>query len=207
MNEISSGAYAVNPENLAQHIRGVLDKQARAVTVGCGEVTVEVTPENYVSVMRRLRDADGCRFEQLIDLCGIDMSTYADVGATPRFCVAVQLLSVSLNQRVRVKVFCADDDMPQLDTVTDLWRSADWFEREAFDLFGIVFLGHGDLRRILTDYGFIGHPLRKDFPLSGTVEMKYDEKRQRVVYQPVSIEARELTPRIVREESFGGLAH
>ena len=168
--------------------------------------TVVVSAEHYLEAARILRDHPACRFEQLIDLCGIDYSEYGD-GAWdgPRYCVASQLLSVSLNQRVRLKVFAADDDFPVVDSVTSLWTGANWFEREAFDLYGIVFEGHADLRRILTDYGFIGHPFRKDFPVTGHVEMKYDPERGRVVYQPVTIEPREITPRIIREDHYGGI--
>ena len=156
--------------------------------------------------MALLRDAPVARFEQLVDLCGIDYSTYGDGRwEGQRFAAVSHLLSVSLNQRLRVRVFCADDDFPVLPSVTGLWASANWYEREAFDLFGIVFEGHEDLRRILTDYGFIGHPFRKDFPLSGHVEMRYDAERQRVIYEPVSIEPREITPRIIREDNYGGL--
>jgi len=153
-----------------------------------------------------LRDSVGCQFEQMMDLCAVDYSTYGDGRYEgPRYCVVVHLLSVSLNQRVRLKVFATDDDMPVLDSINDVWNSANWFEREAFDLFGVVFEGHDDLRRILTDYGFIGHPFRKDFPVSGHVEMRYDAERARVIYEPVSIEPREITPRIIREEKYGGL--
>lgn len=171
-----------------------------------GEWVLTVAPSDYTQVMRLLRDHSDLRFEQLIDLCGVDYDTYGGSFQAPsRFCVAVQLLSVQHNRRVRVKVFCADDAFPVVESVAQLWASANWYEREAFDLYGIVFEGHEDLRRILTDYGFIGHPFRKDFPLSGHVEMRYDAARQRVVYEPVSIEARENTPRIVREENYGGL--
>jgi NADH-quinone oxidoreductase subunit C len=157
--------------------------------------------------MRILRDSDACKFEQLIDLCGVD---YSDLRRCrwqegPRYAVVSHLLSVSLNQRVRVKVFCTDDDFPMVASVAELWNSANWYEREAFDLFGIVFDGHNDLRRILTDYGFIGHPFRKDFPTSGHVEMRYDAEQRRVVYEPVTIEPREITPRIIREDKYGGL--
>jgi NADH-quinone oxidoreductase subunit C len=156
--------------------------------------------------MQTLRDAPEARFEQLIDLCGMDYQTYGDGRwEGPRFAAVVHLLSVGLNQRVRVRVFCPDDDFPVIDSVTSLWASANWYEREAFDLYGIVFEGHNDLRRILTDYGFIGHPFRKDFPLSGHVEMRYDAERQRVVYEPVTIEPREITPRVIREDNYGGL--
>jgi len=168
------------------------------------ELTIIVKPEAYASAMLTLRDHPDCRFEQLIDLCGMDYSGYgAGVWKGPRFAVVVHLLSVSNNQRVRVRVFCPEDELPVVASMVDIWPSANWFEREAFDLFGIVFEGHPDLRRILTDYGFIGHPFRKDFPLSGNVEMRYDPTQQRVIYQPVSIEPREITPRIVREESYG----
>jgi NADH-quinone oxidoreductase subunit C len=172
--------------------------------VRLGELTLIIEPQHYESAMRTLRDHPDCRFEQLIDLCGMDYSEYAD-GAWDgaRFAVVVHLLSISNNQRVRVRVFCPDDDLPVVASMVEIWPSANWFEREAFDLYGIVFDGHPDLRRILTDYGFIGHPFRKDFPLSGNVEMRYDPTQQRVIYQPVSIEPREVTPRIVRDESYG----
>jgi NADH-quinone oxidoreductase subunit C len=156
--------------------------------------------------MQTLRDAPEARFEQLLDLCGMDYAEYGDGRWEGlRFAAVSHLLSVSLNQRVRVRVFCPDDDFPVVASVAALWNSANWYEREAFDLYGIVFEGHNDLRRILTDYGFIGHPFRKDFPLSGHVEMRYDAERMRVVYEPVSIEPRENTPRIIREDNYGGL--
>ncbi len=197
---------AIAPEALKDTLATALGALAQHVSVALGEVTVTVAPAQYHEVMKTLRDAAGCRFEQLIDLCGVDYSTYGDGRwEGPRFAVVSHLLSVSLNQRVRVRVFCADDDFPVVQSVNDLWSSANWFEREAFDLYGIMFEGHADLRRILTDYGFIGHPFRKDFPLSGHVEMRYDAERQRVVYEPVSIEPREVTPRVIREEHYGGL--
>ena len=197
--------FAIRPEDLQAQLAAVLGDRAQT-SLALGEVTVHVNAANYRDVMQTLQTAAGCQFEQLIDLCGVDYSTYRDVGTDgPRFGVTVHLLSVSLNQRVRVKVLCPDDDLPLVASVNDLWNSANWYEREAFDLFGIVFEGHADLRRILTDYGFIGHPFRKDFPLSGHVEMRYDAERQRVVYEPVSIEPREITPRIIREENYGGL--
>ncbi len=197
--------FAIRPEDLQANLAAVLSDRAQ-LTLALGEVTVHVNASNYLDVMRTLQTAAGCQFEQLIDLCGVDYSAYRDVGTDgPRFGVTVHLLSVSLNQRVRVKVLCPDDDLPLVASVNALWNSANWYEREAFDLFGIVFEGHADLRRILTDYGFIGHPFRKDFPLSGHVEMRYDAERQRVVYEPVSIEPREITPRIIREENYGGL--
>ena len=171
--------------------------------VRLGELTLVVRPQHYENAMRTLRDAAG--FEQLIDLCGVDYADYGD-GAWEgaRYAVVVHLLSLSRNQRVRVRVFCPDDELPLVASMVELWPAANWFEREAFDLFGIVFEGHPDLRRILTDYGFIGHPFRKDFPLSGNVEMRYDPTQQRVIYQPVSIEPREIVPRIVRDDSYGG---
>ena len=198
--------FAIRPEDLQDTLAAALGERVSSITIALGEVTVHVPAAHYRSVMQTLQTAEGCKFEQLVDLCGVDYSTYRDVGTDgPRFGVVVHLLSVSLNQRVRVKVLCPDDDLPLVDSVNDLWNSANWYEREAFDLFGIVFEGHNDLRRILTDYGFIGHPFRKDFPLSGHVEMRYDAERQRVVYEPVSIEPREITPRVIREEHYGGL--
>jgi NADH-quinone oxidoreductase subunit C len=205
MNSVSHPV-AVDPQSLRDNIASTLGDKARSVSLALGEVTVVVDAQNYLSVMQTLRDAPACRFEQLIDLCGVDYSSYRDeVWEGPRYCAVSHLLSVSLNQRVRVKAFCADDDLPVLASVNGLWASANWFEREAFDLYGIVFEGHPDLRRILTDYGFIGHPFRKDFPLSGHVEMRYDAELRRVVYQPVTIEPREITPRIIREDNYGGL--
>jgi NADH-quinone oxidoreductase subunit C len=156
--------------------------------------------------MQLLRDTPAVGFEQLIDLCGVDYSTYRDgTWEGPRYAAVSHLLSVRNNHRLRVRVFAPDDDLPVVDSVTDIWSAANWFEREAFDLFGIVFEGHADLRRILTDYGFIGHPFRKEFPVFGHVEMRYDPERQRVIYQPVTIEPREIVPRVIREENYGGL--
>ena len=199
-------AVAIRPEKLKDAIAAVLGAKVRQIMVALEEVTVVVAAADYRDAMQLLRDSETCRFEQLIDLCGVDYSSYADkVHEGARYGVVSHLLSVSLNQRVRVKVFCPDDDFPVVASVSDLWNSANWYEREAFDLFGIVFDGHNDLRRILTDYGFIGHPFRKDFPLSGHVEMRYDTERRRVVYEPVSIEPREITPRIIREDKYGGL--
>ena len=199
--------FAVNPETLKSTIAEALGDKIKHIGVALGEVTVVVAAADYLVAAQALRDAPDCHFEQLMDLCGLDYSEYN--GGThegPRFCVVLHLLSVSLNQRVRLKIFAPDDDFPVVGSVTGLWDSASWFEREAFDLFGIVFEGHSDLRRILTDYGFIGHPFRKDFPLSGHVEMRYDAESKRVVYQPVTIEPREITPRIIREDNYGGLA-
>ena len=191
-------------EALSLSLESVLGDALVQSFVRLGELTLVVKPQAYADAMRSLRDHPDCRFEQLIDLCGMDYADYGD-GAWEglRFAVVVHLLSLTHNQRVRVRVFCPDDDLPVVASVFDIWPSANWFEREAFDLYGIVFEGHPDLRRILTDYGFIGHPFRKDFPLSGNVEMRYDPSQQRVIYQPVSIEPREITPRIVRDESYG----
>jgi NADH-quinone oxidoreductase subunit C len=196
---------AVHPDTLRDTVATILGDKVRHIAVRHGEVTLEVRPADYLAVATLLRDAPGCRFEQLIDLCGVDYSEYS--GGAPdagRYAVVSHLLSVSLNQRIRLRVFAADDDVPVVASVTGIWNSANWFEREAFDLFGIVFDGHNDLRRILTDYGFIGHPFRKDFPTTGHVEMRYDAEQKRVIYQPVTIEPREITPRIVREDNYGG---
>jgi NADH-quinone oxidoreductase subunit C len=202
----SNTVYAVDPAALKEAVAAALGALAKSVELQLGEVTVTVKSADYLAAAKVLRDAAGCKFEQLIDLCGVDYSQYGGgEWDGPRFCVVSHLLSVSLNQRVRLKVFCADDELPVVDSVTPLWNSANWFEREAFDLYGIVFEGHADLRRILTDYGFIGHPFRKDFPVSGYTEMRYDAERGRVIYQPVTIEPREITPRIIREQDYGGM--
>ena len=198
--------YAVDPKTTQASIEAALGALLKSSAIRLGELTIFVDAADYLQAAKILRDDPNCRFEQLMDLCGVDYSTYKDqpqVGL--RYCVVCHLLSVSLNQRVRLKVFAPDDSFPVLQSLCDVWASANWFEREAFDLFGIVFEGHSDLRRILTDYGFIGHPFRKDFPISGHVEMRYDAEQKRVVYQPVTIEPREITPRIIREENYGGL--
>lgn len=198
--------HAINPLVLKEQVEKALGALIESSSVLLGELTIVVKAENYIKAALTLRDQADCRFEQMIDLCGVDYSTYKNsTWEGPRFCVVLHLLSVSLNQRVRVKVFVPDDLAPCVPSVCDIWSSANWFEREAFDLFGIVFEGHEDLRRILTDYGFIGHPFRKDFPMLGHVEMRYDAEQKRVVYQPVTIEPREITPRIIREENYGGL--
>jgi NADH-quinone oxidoreductase subunit C len=171
-----------------------------------GEITITVKAADSLSVAKTLRDHPDLGFEQLIDLCGVDYSEYKDGQYDGlRYAVVTHLLSVRLNWRLRLKVFAVDDDFPVVPALTPLWSAANWFEREAFDLYGIVFDGHDDLRRILTDYGFIGHPMRKDFPVTGHVEMRYDPEQKRVIYQPVTIEPREITPRIIREDNYGGL--
>lgn len=200
--------YAVNPHTLKTQVDAALGDLVKSSAVALDELTVVVDAANYFQAAQILRDHPACCFEQMVDLCGVDYSTYKNEAWTgPRFCVVLHLLSVSLNQRVRLKAFVPDDLAPVMPSICELWSSANWFEREAFDLFGIVFEGHDDLRRILTDYGFIGHPFRKDFPMLGHVEMRYDAEQKRVVYQPVTIEPREITPRIIREENYGGPAN
>ncbi len=202
--EMSSPPVSVS--QLGETIASVLGSKAKSVKIALGEVTVLVSAADYVAAATLLRDAAGCKFEQMIDLCGLDYSEYRNGEYDGlRYCVAVHLLSISLNQRVRLKVFCPDDDFPVVDSINGIWSAANWFEREAFDLYGIVFEGHNDLRRILTDYGFIGHPFRKDFPTTGYVEMRYDAEQKRVIYQPVTIEPREMIPRVIREDNYGGL--
>ena len=195
-------------EVLSQNLQKHFGDKLKTLTLALGEVTIEVSAADYLAVMGVLRDEPELCFEELIDLCGVDYSTYGE-GAWQgrRFAAVVHLLSIVNNWRLRVRVFAEDDDFPSVDSVTSVWKSVNWFEREAFDLYGIAFVGHDDLRRILTDYGFIGHPFRKDFPISGHVEMRYDPDQARVVYQPVTIEPRENTPRILREDTYGDPAH
>ena len=183
----------------------VLSEGARGKLVcDLGEITVTVPAAHYLAVASALRDDPSLHCEQLIDLCGVDYADYRNQPWDgPRYCVVLHLLSVKHNWRVRLKTFAPDDDVPAVASVNEIWASANWFEREAFDLYGIIFEGHLDLRRILTDYGFIGHPMRKDFPVSGHVEMRYDPEQKRVIYQPVSIEPREIVPRVIREDSYG----
>jgi NADH-quinone oxidoreductase subunit C len=196
-------------EQLRDALHAVLGERIRDLTHALGELTLTVSSQDYLDVMQTLRDHPDLSFEQLIDLCGMDYSAYRD-GDSPlaqglRYAVVSHLLSIAHNCRLRVRVFAPQEDMPIVASVNPIWSSANWYEREAFDLYGIVFEGHEDLRRILTDYGFIGHPFRKDFPVSGHVEMRYDPEQKRVVYQPVSIEPREITPRIIREDGYGGM--
>lgn len=198
--------YAVNPLDLKSRLDAALGDLLKSSVVRLNELTIVVDAADYLQAAKILRDHPDCRFEQLVDLCGVDYSTYRDEAQVGRrFCVVSHLLSVSLNHRVRLKVFAPDDDFPVVQSLCEIWSGVNWFEREAFDLFGIVFEGHDDLRRILTDYGFIGHPFRKDFPISGHVEMRYDAEKKRVVYQPVTIEPRENVPRVIREDNYGGL--
>lgn len=209
-------------DTLAAALTGALGDKLASVTIALGEVTAIAKADNLQATMRALRDRPELRFEELIDLCGVDYSAYGSTGpgiaysssdstsAEPvaggkhggRFAAVYHLLSLANNWRLRVRAYAPDDDFPVLPSVIDIWPAANWYEREAFDFFGMMFTGHPDLRRILTDYGFVGHPFRKDFPLSGQVEMRYDPERGRVIYQPVTIEPREVTPRIIREESY-----
>jgi len=190
-------------DTLEAALRGALGDRVTRLTRACGEITIEIKGADVKAVTQALRDRPELAFSVLIDLCGMDYSDYGSgTWDGPRFAVVYHLLSISRNWRVRLRAFCADDDFPTVDSVVDVWPSANWFEREAFDFFGIVFPGHPDLRRILTDYGFVGHPFRKDFPVSGNVEMRYDPDQARVIYQAVTIEPREVTPRVLREENY-----
>jgi NADH-quinone oxidoreductase subunit C len=185
-------------------VSAALGEKAATLVERLGEMTLVVKAEDYLAVAGVLRDHAELRFEQLIDLCGMDYSTHGDgTWQGARFAAVSHLLSLEHNWRLRLRVFAAEDDFPVLDSLTAVWPNADWYEREAFDLYGLMFSGHNDLRRILTDYGFVGHPFRKDFPLSGNVEMRYDPEQKRVIYQPVSIEPREITPRVIREAQYG----
>lgn len=197
-------------QTLEAALHDVLGSQVKLLESALGELTLTVYAADYHGVCQTLRDDARLGFEQLMDLCGLDYSSYKDGAHSkftdgPRYAVVSHLLSVSHNWRLRVRVFAVSEDVPVVASVNDVWNSANWFEREAFDLFGIVFEGHLDLRRLLTDYGFVGHPFRKDFPTSGHVEMRYDAEQKRVVYQPVTIEPREITPRIIREDNYGGI--
>jgi NADH-quinone oxidoreductase subunit C len=190
-------------EALAAAVSAALGEKARSVVDALGEVTVEVAAADLDAAMRTLRDRPELRFETLIDAAGVDYSTYGNAARDgPRFAVVYHLLSLANNRRLRVRTFAPDDDFPVVPTTVDIWPSANWYEREAFDLFGVMFAGHPDLRRLLTDYGFVGHPFRKDFPISGHVEVRYDPEQGRVIYQPVTIEPREVTPRVVREQNY-----
>ena len=193
-------------QRLQAALQAVLGERIQGLECRLSEVTLTVRADDYLAVCQSLRDEPALGFEQMMDLCGVDYSGYRE-GAHegPRFAVVLHLLSVAHNWRLRLRTFCPDDHQPLVASVTEVWNAASWFEREAFDLYGILFEGHHDLRRLLTDYGFIGHPFRKDFPVTGHVEMRYDAEQKRVIYQPVTIETREITPRIIREEPYGGL--
>lgn len=196
-------------ENLVKALHSVFADKLSSLEIQNGELTIVVRAEDILTVSETLRDNPTLSFDTLIDLCGIDYSTYGDGLSAKhglrdkRFAAVYHLLSVNLNHRLRIRVLAENNDFPVIDSVTEIWPAANWFEREAFDLYGIIFSGHPDLRRILTDYGFIGNPFRKDFPLTGYVEMRYDAEQKRVVYQPVSIEPREITPHVIREEHYG----
>lgn len=191
-------------ELLKSAVEAALGDAATRFVEANGELTVVVPADRYTDAMRALRDDPTLHFEQMIDLCGLDYSAWGDGSWDgPRFAVVLHLLSLEHNRRLRVRVPCPDDDFPVVASIVDVWPAANWFEREAFDLYGIVFEGHPDLRRILTDYGFVGHPFRKDFPVSGYVEMRYDPEQRRVIYQPVTIEPREIVPRVIREDGYG----
>ena len=200
---------AAKLEQLKNNLQAALGSRIVSLTQALGEITIVVNAADYVAVAHTLHDDPGLAFAQLMDLCGVDYSAYGEAGSWKgaRFAATSQLLSLEHNWRVRLRVFAPENDFPVVDTLTGIWPGANWYEREAFDLFGIMFSGHPDLRRILTDYGFIGHPFRKDFPLSGHVEMRYDPQQMRVIYQPVTIEPREITPRIIREEQYGDTGH
>ena len=189
-------------DTLTAALRNALGDKLLSVNTTLGEVTAVVRAPDLLHVAATLRDAAELKFEQLTDLCGVDYSAYGGTSDGARFAVVYQLLSLAHNRRLRLRTFAADDEFPVVDSVLNIWPASNWYEREAFDLFGIVFTGHPDLRRLLTDYGFVGHPFRKDFPVSGNVEMRYDPDQQRVIYQPVTIEPREITPRIIREENY-----
>jgi len=194
---------ATRSETLGTLLVEALGERITQTTTALGETTIVVRSADLVDVMRTLRDKGALRFEMLIDACGADYSSYANLPwEGPRFAVVYHLLSLANNWRLRVRTFAPDDDFPVIASLVDVWPAINWFEREAFDLYGIVFEGHPDLRRLLTDYGFVGHPFRKDFPLSGHVEMRYDPEQGRVIYQPVTIEPREIVPRVVREEKY-----
>jgi len=190
-------------EALVAALPEALGDKLGSVTTALGEVTAVVRADDLLATMRVLRDLPTLRFEEMVDLCGVDYSTYGGGNYSgPRFAVVYHLLSLANNWRLRVRAFAPDDDFPVLQSLVDVWPGANWYEREAFDFYGIMFTGHPDLRRLLTDYGFVGHPFRKDFPLSGHVEMRYDPDQGRVIYQPVSIEPREIVPRIIREGAY-----
>jgi NADH-quinone oxidoreductase subunit C len=194
---------SVSMEMLQASIAAALGERVRSQLLDRGELTIEVPAADIVAVCTALRDDPALRFTEQMDVFGLDLQGHSRMGEGPRFAVMYNLLSIEHNTRVRVRAYCPNDDFPAIDSVVGVWPSANWYEREAFDLYGIVFKGHPDLRRILTDYGFVGHPFRKDFPISGYVEMRYDPEQKRVIYQPVTIEPREIVPRVLREDAYG----
>jgi NADH-quinone oxidoreductase subunit C len=186
-------------------VSAVLGDKIKKISTALDEVTIEVAASDWLATCIALRDGATTRFDTMVDLCGVDYSAYGEAGKeSQKYAVVVHLLSVTLNQRIRVRCYAENDEFPVVHSLVDVWAAANWYEREAFDLFGVIFEGHPDLRRILTDYGFVGHPFRKDFPTSGYVEMRYDPEQKRVVYQPITIEMRETVPRVVRENSYAG---
>ena len=195
---------SIKLEQLKTSLAVILADRVLTLVEEKGQIILEVEAAKLTATMTALRDDRAFAFNQLIDVCGVDYMEYANSWAGKRYAAVYQLLSVTHNWRLRLRTFCPEDDFPMVDSVIGLWSSANWYEREAFDLFGIIFNGHADLRRILTDYGFVGHPFRKDFPISGNVEMRYDPEQKRVVYQPVTIEPREIVPRVIREENYAG---
>jgi NADH-quinone oxidoreductase subunit C len=193
-------------QGIAAAVEAAFAGKLASVTVALDEVTVVAPVAGLADLMRGLRDRPELRFDMLIDACGVDYSTFGNSQRDgPRFAVVYHLLSLPHNARLRVRTFAADDEFPVVPSLVDVWPAVNWFEREAFDLYGIMFDGHPDLRRLLTDYGFVGHPFRKDFPISGYVEMRYDPEKARVIYQPVSIEPREIVQRVVREDKYADL--
>jgi NADH-quinone oxidoreductase subunit C len=193
---------AATLDTLQAALATALGDKLRAAAADCGQLVIEVAPADLLAACDALHDDAGLAFTTLLDVIGIDYRGYANTWTGRRYAVVYNLISIRHNTRVRVRVFCDDDEFPAVETVTGIWPSANWYEREAFDLYGIVFKGHPDLRRILTDYGFVGHPFRKDFPISGHVEMRYDREQKRVIYQPVTIEPREVVPRVIREPGY-----
>jgi NADH-quinone oxidoreductase subunit C len=186
-------------------VKAALGAKIKKISTALDELTIEVAASDWIETCIALRDGQTTRFDSMVDLCGVDYSAYGEAGKeSQKYAVVVHLLSVTLNQRIRVRCYAENDEFPVVHSLVDVWGAANWYEREAFDLFGIIFEGHPDLRRILTDYGFVGHPFRKDFPTSGYVEMRYDPEQKRVVYQPITIEPRETVPRVIREESYAG---
>ena len=191
-------------DNLKVAVEASLGNKLAKLIVDKEQIIVEVKAVDLIEVLTMLRDDAAFAFSELIDLCGMDYAEFGGNWDGPRYAVVYQLLSIQKNQRLRVRTWCADDDFPMVASAIEVWAAANWYEREAFDLYGIVFDGHPDLRRLLTDYGFVGHPFRKDFPVSGNVEMRYDPELKRVVYQPVSIEPREIVPKVIREDHYAG---